>query len=289
MNCERCAKSFSCLRSFQNHFQSKSHKIRIDNTLKLWKCGCGRAFSQSSSLYRHKNKCDYVECTINTEPIRKNETLENVSEVQTLRKENQEMREEVDKLKKQVDGMDDLKKQVDGMDDLRKQVEALLGKSSKNTTTNGNIKTQNNIENQNVHIVVNSFGHENIEHLTDQIICKLIKTAPFTSVPQLIEKIHFDPDHPENHNIKITNKKLNYAEIVRGNKWVTANKKKVIDDVIQKSYDLLDEKYSENKEDISEKRQERFQNFQEKYEQADEELIRNIKNDVDLLLINGTN
>ena len=37
-----------------------------------------------------------------------------------------------------------------------------------------------------------------------------------------------------------------------------------------------------------EKRQERFQNFQDKYEQADEELLRNIKNDVDLLLINGT-
>ena len=74
----------------------------------------------------------------------------------------------------------------------------------------------------------------------------------------------------------------------KNNKWVTANKKKVIDDVIQKSYDLLDEKYTDNKDDISEKRQERFQNFQEKYEQADEELLRNIKNDVDLLLINGT-
>ena len=62
-------------------------------------------------------------------------------------------------------------------------------------------------------------------------------------VPQLIEKIHFDPEHPENHNIKITNKKMNYAEIVKNNKWVTANKKKVIDDVIQKSYNLLDETY----------------------------------------------
>jgi hypothetical protein len=186
--------------------------------------------------------------------------------------------------------MDELKKQVDGMDELRKQVEMLLGKSTKNTTKNttNNIQTLNSIENQNVNIVVNSFGHENIDHLTDQIICKLIKTAPFTSVPLLIEKIHFDPEHPENHNIKITNKKLNYAEVVKNNKWVTANKKKVIDDVIQKSYDLLDEKYTDNKDDISEKRQERFQNFQEKYEQADEELLRNIKNDVDLLLINGT-
>jgi hypothetical protein len=108
-------------------------------------------------------------------------------------------------------------------------------------------------------------------------------------VPQLIEKIHFDPEHPENHNIKITNKKMNYAEIVKNNKWVTANKKKVIDDVIQKSYNLLDETYSDNKEVMSERRQERFENFQDKFENQDENLHRNIKNDVDLILINGTN
>lgn len=137
--------------------------------------------------------------------------------------------------------------------------------------------------------MVNSFGNENTNHITDQIICRLIQTAPFTCVPQLIEKIHFDPEHPENHNIKITNKKMNYAEIVKNNKWVTANKKKVIDDVIQKSYNLLDETYSDNKEVMSERRQERFENFQDKFENQDENLHRNIKNDVDLILINGTN
>jgi len=226
------------------------------------KCVCGKSFSYRQGLNTHKKTCTY------TEPVIESSKILQVLQDKLDKKdqENQEMREE--------------------MDELRKQVEMLLSKSTKNTTNN--IQTLNSIENQNVHIVVNSFGHENIDHLTDQIICKLIKTAPFTSVPLLIEKIHFDPEHPENHNIKITNKKLNYAEVVKNNKWVTANKKKVIDDVIQKSYDLLDEKYTDNKDDISEKRQERFQNFQEKYEQADEELLRNIKNDVDLLLINGT-
>ena len=144
------------------------------------------------------------------------------------------------------------------------------------------------IETQNI-IVVNSFGNENIEHLTDQIICKLIQYSPFKCVPELIKKIHFDPEHPENHNIKLTNKKLNYAEIVKDNKWITTNKKKVIDDVIQNSYNILDNSYSDNKDSISDKQQERFDNFQEKYENEDESLHRSIKEDVDLVLINGTN
>ena len=258
--CEDCKNNFTSVNHFKRHLLSKSHKLRTSSDkTNLVFCSCSKSFTTRSALYRHRKNCSVYIDTKNTKQSEPHEqTLQ-------LLKENQEMREE--------------------MDELRKQVEMLLGKSTKNTTNN--IQTLNSIENQNVNIIVNSFGHENIDHLTDQIICKLIKTAPFTSVPLLIEKIHFDPEHPENHNIKITNKKLNYAEIVRDNKWVTANKKKVIDDVIQKSYDLLDEKYTENKDDISERRQERFQNFQEKYEQADEELLRNIKNDVDLLLING--
>ena len=272
--CETCNKTFSTTKIFKKHLETKGHNMRItpqDHT--IFKCICLKSFTTLPSLSRHRKTC-----TVFNPP--QNNTTHVIQLLQErLNQQNEEINKKDEEMRQRLDKKDK------EMDELRKQVEALIGKSPKNTTNN--IQTQNNIENQSVNIVVNSFGHENIDHLTDQIICKIIKTAPFTSVPQLIEKIHFDPDHPENHNIKITNKKLNYAEIVRDNKWVTANKKKVIDDVIQKSYELLDEKYSENKADISEKRQERFQNFQEKYEQADEELLRNIKNDVDLLMING--
>ena len=258
LTCEKCNFIAKTTQAYNRHILTKKHQLRINNNAK-YKCLCGNTYKSAQCLYRHRRQCSY-------NPPNNIET--NTCEVQTLLKENQEMRDE--------------------MKDLRKQVEMLLQQSGKKTTTN-NIQTQNNIENQSVNIVVNSFGNENIEHLTDQIICKLIQTAPFTSVPELIQKIHFDPEHPENHNIKLTNKKMNYAEIVKNNKWVTANKKQVIDDVIQNSYNLLDEKFADNKDSISEKRQERFENFQDKYEDNDEETMRNMKNDVDLVLINGTN
>ena len=263
--CNTCGIHTKSQKNLNIHFASARHKLREQNkqNKKQHVCFCGKVFTQVSNLYRHRKKCDIRPVSSITEP-------EQI--IQVLKEENNKMKEE--------------------MDELRKQVEMLIGNTGKNIASNNNSKigNQNNIQNQqNVNITVNSFGSENIDHITDQIICKLIKTAPFTCVPQLIEKIHFDPEHPENHNIKITNKKLNYAEIVKNNKWVTANKKKVIDDVIQKSYDILDEKYNDNKEEISDKRKERFENFQEKFENEDESLRKNMKNDVDLLLINGTN
>jgi hypothetical protein len=265
--CFTCEINLSSSQALARHESSIKNLKRLENKVKF-ACRCGRTFNQSSSLYRHKKKCNYI---VDESKIYDTQAQEKL-EIQIL----QERLNEKDK----------------EMDELRKQVETLIGNTGKNIASNNNSKigNQNNIQNQqNVNITVNSFGSENIDHITDQIICKLIKTAPFTCVPQLIEKIHFDPEHPENHNIKITNKKLNYAEIVKNNKWVTANKKKVIDDVIQKSYDILDEKYNDNKEEISDKRKERFENFQEKFENEDESLRKNMKNDVDLLLINGTN
>ena len=76
--------------------------------------------------------------------------------------------------------------------------------------------------------------------------------GPFTCLPKIIERIHFDPEHPENHNIKVTNQKNNYAKIVKDNKWITTNKKQAIDTMIQNGYGLLEEKYQDNKESISE-------------------------------------
>ena len=281
--CDICCIHVKNNKNFNLHILSTRHKLREQNASEQnnmcfqFKCACGKSFTKSSNLSRHKKKCNYVVSNIETNT---NQTLQVLHE--KLEEKNQEIRYVKDEMRERLDKKDQ------EMDELRKQVEMLLQQSDKKTTNNSNIKNQNNIETQNI-IVVNSFGNENIEHLTDQIICKLIQYSPFKCVPELIKKIHFDPEHPENHNIKLTNKKLNYAEIVKDNKWITTNKKKVIDDVIQNSYNILDNSYSDNKDSISDKQQERFDNFQEKYENEDDTIHRSMKEDVDLVLINGTN
>lgn len=270
--CEVCIKTFSCSRSFETHLKSKSHKLRCENEVALCRCVCGRMFNQSSSLSRHKRKCSQSRNRNN------GESDTEATELQTLRKENKEIREM-------------LEKKDHEMDEMRKKVELLFATSGGNTTNNNTttIETQNNIENQNV-FIVNNFGNENTEYLTGQIVKNLIKNnAPFVCIPRLIQSIHFNPKHPENHNIKVTNSRDKHAKIFKDNKWISAMKSRTIDDLIETICVFLEEKYEENKDFLSEFRQERFQEFYDKYETQDKNTMKNIKDEVDITLINGSN
>jgi hypothetical protein len=66
------------------------------------------------------------------------------------------------------------------------------------------------------------------------------------------------------------------------------NKKRTIDNMIETGYVLLEEKYQDNKDSVSEFRQNRFRDFQDKYENQDKDIMKIIKDEVDLTVINGT-
>ena len=104
----------------------------------------------------------------------------------------------------------------------------------------------------------------------------------------MIEKIHFDPNHPENHNIKITNRKLPYASVMtENNKWKTIDKNDAIDKMVVQGYDLLDTKYEDNKKHIQPYIQDRFKEFQSKYNNQDKKTMKNIKKEVELSILNA--
>ncbi len=69
---------------------------------------------------------------------------------------------------------------------------------------NNNIQNNtNNIQNNiNVQVVVNPLGHENTNYISDDFMLDCIKKK-VDGLTQFILKKHFDPNHPENHNIKI--------------------------------------------------------------------------------------
>ena len=112
--------------------------------------------------------------------------------------------------------------------------------------------------------------------------------APCKTIPNIIQMIHFDPEHPENHNVKMTNKKLKYAQVFTDNGWVTTSRDKAMDDMIQTGYNVAAQTYSDNKDKIKTSKQCQFENFQMRFEDHDAETMRTLKSDVDLALINGT-
>ena len=140
------------------------------------------------------------------------------------------------------------------------------------------------IQNQQINIHINNYGRENTDYISNDFVQKLLN-MPYTAVPKILEDIHFNPKHPENHNIRITNRKLPFATIWKDNKWELRNKKEVLTDMVDKGFNILDNKYCYNT-DIDINRKKVVENFQDKYNYQDKELIKSLKKDVEILLIN---
>ena len=167
------------------------------------------------------------------------------------------------------------------------EMEAKIIKLEEDLSKKGDtIINSNTILNNN--IIINNYGNETLDYLSPEYFNKLLKSV-FTSIPKLIEKIHFNPKHPENHNIKITNKKLPYASVMGDNsKWKMVDKKDAIETMVFNGYNLLDEKYPDNKQELSSKKREHFENFKDKFQDEDKELLKQVKTDVELLVLNSS-
>ena len=86
-----------------------------------------------------------------------------------------------------------------------------------NNTTNNiqNAETIQNINNDN-RIIINNFGSERIDHISDEDIMKILQSGTNT-IPLYIKKKHFDKNFPENNNIKYSND--NKCQVLEDNYW----------------------------------------------------------------------
>ena len=137
----------------------------------------------------------------------------------------------------------------------------------------------------NYQININSYGKENLKYITTDFITQLIK-IPYASVPKLIEHIHFNPDHPENHNIKIPNKRDKFALVCKDGSWEHVNKKDLIENMIDKGYNMLDCYMAGDTLILHDKKRENFMEFQHKYE-SNKKVRKSVCNDTELVILNG--
>ena len=117
------------------------------------------------------------------------------------------------------------------INELRHQIGSLLEKVGDTYNTN----TYN--------IVINPFGKENTSYITADYVNNLINSGPYNSIPKLIKYIHFHPEHKENHNVKIPNKKQSYAQIYNGSKWEYQSKRETIEKMSDRAYAILNKHY----------------------------------------------
>ena len=216
---------------------------------------CTKPYKHASSLYRHESKC----VSDNTNSMQKLVELLNLQLEEQRKQFQQQLREE--------------------RTEHSKQIRSLIKKVG--ITTNNNIGTINNNN------ILLSHHDTSIDHLTDRDYMGCINRV-INCIPQLIEKVHFDPKIPQNHNIYISNIKNGYALVYNGSKWMLTDRNRAITDLIYDGermvYDKLDE-WSEQGNKIHPIAMEKFNRYLDKKE--DDQILNDIKNSIKLTLFNN--
>lgn len=140
--------------------------------------------------------------------------------------------------------------------------------------------------NQTNNIQINSYGNEDLSHITDSLKTQLLN-IPFGMIPKLIEYVHFSSDKPENKNIVLANKNDNKIKIFSQGKWVYRNKNETINNLVDEKYYLLDSHFDSNKDTLDVKTVNKYDSFRKEYDSNAEELLKKLKQDCELTLLNN--
>ena len=251
--------------SKMTHFDSKmtpndskmtpnDSKITITEKNKEYICSyCSKSYSKNCNMRRHEKTCKI----------------------------------KIEKEKKYLEKDNEIK-------ELKKMVEKLLVNSGGNTITNNNTNNMNNSHNTTNHmtnnIIIHNYGDEDTKYITSDYILKLLKYKPAKAIPELIKYTHFNEEHPENQNIKITNKKEPYIKVRKNDKWELQNKEDTINDLIDRQQvHLLDEVIEEKiEEKCSNSEKNNIERCNNLYNEEDKGYMKRLYNESELIIINNS-
>jgi HD-GYP domain-containing protein (c-di-GMP phosphodiesterase class II) len=80
--------------------------------------------------------------------------------------------------------------------------------------------------------------------------------------------VHFNKDHPENHNIYVASLKDGHVVTFNGERWDVGIADQVLDDIIQQKSDILEDKYDEIVDKLSPMESKKFNNFMNRKDDA---------------------
>lgn len=219
-SCKRCGYETKLLANLKTHFRRKKSckdilNCRIEildllndiNSELDFECDiCADRFKTKQGLVQHNNICKILE-------------------FDKLKKENEILNEEIHKLK------------------LQNNTTINNNNTTNNNTINNNNTTNNN--NTNITLIINDFGNESISHIVDdkQFLEKCMKELFTSAIENVVKKIYFDKEHPENNNIKMQNIKLNQVMIRKDGDWERTNISGPAIKMIRKSRNILQNHY----------------------------------------------
>ena len=270
--CKICKKEFKRKENLEYHTKKnvcKHAAVDIDDTDKPICKYCFKPFSSQTSMYRHiRSTCSIKK----TDDMQRDEIYERLLELE-------EKTKEIDVLKKKTEDVEKENKK------LKKKVMTLEKNNHKvSNITNNNTK---NINNGIVaHINLIGYGKEDLSKIDKNEILRAIQQG-FNSTLKLTETLHFNPKHPEYHNIYITNVKDKYAMLFDGENWNLIMKDELINKIYDDKKNYIEENLDDFIDSLSVSRKKALERWLASEE--DDDRINKVKNEIKLLLYNKRN
>jgi len=227
INCERCGCSFKKIDNLRKHFNrifickplvsniSVSSLIYKYATQKgIYKCeSCGKLYKTRAGKSKHRKTCIIA--------------LSNSAKKDIIIQEQNEIIEEKDT--KLQNAFKTIQQEQLIRENLEKKIKELLSN-----------QCIQNITNNNNFIIINNFGEENIDYIChdSQFIQKCIEN-PIHSVQTYLDIIHFNKEHPENNNIKLTNLQSPFMDYFKNGNWKKIEQNILIPRIINKSISTI--------------------------------------------------
>jgi len=208
--------------------------IKINNKL-IFECKyCNHNYKSSQSLSNHKKLC------INK--LKSDEANNSMEELVKILNERLKMKDTIISEIKQNNKDKDKE-----LNYKNKQINELIKKA-------GIMNNDNSINNGIINnIVINNYSNTDISHITEDDVRDSLKKWE-TCIPQLIEKIHYNPDKPENYNLYISNLNNKNIMLYENDKWNTNDRDEILDNIVDKYRNLYEEykfKWKEEKKNYS--------------------------------------
>jgi hypothetical protein len=263
--CPRCGSEFDGITNLKSHLSRKKicistlQDIAIEDiiakdckTNEKFECTfCNNNFSTNFNLEKHMKICG-------------SGTAEYLK--QQIKEKEKQFKEKEKQIKEQLKQINEKDKQINEKD---KQIEQLIQKAG-NTTINNTI-------------VLLSFDNADRSHLTDEKNYYLL-SRKFMAIPYLVKEIYFNPNVPQNHNIKLTNLRDNLISLHVDNKWIKTDKNEVIEKLLDSNERYL-ENWANDSVDQYPDAIEKFQSYLE-IKENDEKSDEKLKRELELLIFN---